>query len=185
MVYMVENALWSYCSVISQLRNYEYDQLCATSFHSMQMPVIKVTQIPINPPSSILQSHMQTHTAHRAPWSTLYVWGALTQSSRATTESTTSDTQLIFSSGKQMDAQLPGRRGGWEEGWEEEEKVKIATDKAAETNIKGRGENKEKRCELEREGEREWEECRGGGRQRISRHSTGLYLIDFKCKDWC
>lgn len=68
-----------------------------------------------------------------------------------------------------------------EEGWEEEEeKVKIAADKKEEVNIKGRSENKEKRCELERGG---GERSRGKERQRLSRNDAGLYHIDFRCKD--
>ncbi len=61
------------------------------------------------------------------------------QSNQATTESTTSHKQLIFSFGKQMDSPFPEREGWgmWKESWEEE-KVKIEADKKEEVNIKGR-----------------------------------------------
>lgn len=48
-----------------------------------------------------------------------------------------------------MDALLPERRGRWEEGWEEEEKAKIASDKKEEYAMKGRRANKGKRWEPE------------------------------------
>lgn len=72
------------------------------------------------------------------------------------TESSPSDKQLIFSFGKQMDAQRlkRRRRGRSNEGWEEEGKAKIASYKVEEVHVKRTRENKEKRCELDRGGGR-------------------------------
>ncbi len=89
-----------------------------------------------------------------------------------------------------MDARLPERGERWEEGWEEEEKVKIAADKKEEVNIKEERENKEKRCELkggrERESGRNPEEKKGRGYRETILVCTTLILgakIDVKASN--